>query len=306
MIVKVSHDFRGELQLATIGYPVKRDNIIHLKDSDFFTDDVQLAVQKGWLKVEGEFPINVSPNLEKHRIKNTSSAPVSAANVAFEGNESKLLTIEQIQHPHMQAAINAGLLKVIEVVNLVVTPKKPTEVKDAPKQTKKKITKRAKKDEPETEELFRPTEPDTTMQAWDGRREEMLDKDESKRLHHREHKEVEITQSEDLGLQVGDIDFEQIDKEREQAAAQLEKLASKKKSRKKKTTKKTTKKKKANTLKAVGRQRPEAKAGDLDAFVDNNRLPNEVDFVDLEQIEERVSKHPKLKERLGDILELDQ
>tara|TARA_Y100000034_G_C6845473_1_gene382974 strand:+ start:93 stop:917 length:825 start_codon:yes stop_codon:yes gene_type:complete len=271
MIVKVAADFRGELILAPIGYPVTSNDIVHLKEDQFSSTDVQLAIQRGWLTVEGEFILKKKSTLGKVKAKNITGRPLSVGDVSFNADEMKFLTDDQVSEAVVQDAIRMNMIKIeaLELDSLV----------------KEKKAKAVKPEVP-VPEILRAEDPETTIRTWDASAEELMDKEETKKKHFKEIDPVH-TPSDLLDT--------------EEAVEEIEKKTTKKKSGRKKSAKKSIAKSasKKKTITPVGTQKPEPKADDIDALLD------EIAFVDKKQEAERILNHPKLKDKIGELIDLD-
>ena len=266
-----------------------------------WASDIQMAVKKGWIRLEGKVVKNDAPT--EFRVTNISKSRLTIDTFVFDINDMKYLTETQIAEADVQKAIELGLLEVEQPEEKPVK----TEVKDSSAVTakvKEKMKKTGKKKVVEDgRDIYRPEDPETTMQAWDAKREKNLTKEELKKDRAGDIKQID--RSTDLDTKVGDVDF-----------TKQKKVVGRRKRSKTKTTTKTTKKKNgkktkktANKLKPVGRRRPAPTAdGELDpAFIDADNLPNEVDFVDHEQEVDRINQHPRLREKakMNEAVDLD-
>tara|TARA_Y100000310_G_scaffold333763_1_gene411981 strand:+ start:11694 stop:12647 length:954 start_codon:yes stop_codon:yes gene_type:complete len=317
MILKVADDFKGELFLKTLGCSVTKGRTLHVSNDQFYADDIQLSLQKGWLEYEGDFPLNDITDLEKYHVRNLTDAPLTVPGVVFEPKEIKILTKVQLQNMDVQNAISAGLIGIegkMHNVNPAGTPaaaeaRKERNIKK--KSGKKKIVAKGKKKvkSPKTtkkdvKEPFRPEEPTTTMRAWDASKETTITKEESKNAQFPEDDKATITYEPDA-----DILEDQINALEKEQAEKLKKMGKKssKKTKKKSRTKKSKVVKSRKSISPVGRARPKS-SPDGEPALDATSLPNEssIEFVDKKIEIERISQHPKLKARLNDIIDLEE
>lgn len=280
---------KGELSIATVGYPLKQGAMIVLGEEDFYKQDIQNAIARGFLSVEQGEPNHPS----RIKIVNKSGAPISIGEISLEPNGFKLIPEELKHNPNIQDAINFGLISIDDGEK---EAKKTTKKKSTKKTAKKKVKQDTKKEEKDKEEIsevkYKDSEnnTETQMQAWDIESEKMLDTEKSAQkvgLQQNMTKANEVPSStvNEEGIQTGKVDFTGSD---EEAETKAEETSSKKKSSKKKKTASS------KSIKPVGKKRKEATADGVD-FVDGDSLPNEGGFVDIEQAEEAIEKHPNAR-----------
>ncbi len=273
---------KKELVLNTIGRPVKAGSLVPLSDNDLKAPDVIIAIKKGYLVEE----------------------------------KAKTLVID------------ATGKVVDQIVIEEPGPKRKIKKPATRKRSKRKSIKKAIKRQSAKKAIKRPEDPKPNLSSWDPLEEEMIDKDESNRrvtgnVQHKTHPEsaksdmkswdpslddsngtlidkedsakkaLDQEVNDDLDVQIGEVDLSNTKKTKHKSI----KVSSRKRS-----TKRSTKgtKKKSRSLKPVGRIRPEPTAdGDIGGL-DPNSLPNEsgdIGFVDQEQDQERINRHPILRRR---------
>ena len=316
MILRVADNFRGELSLPTVGYPIIAGNKISLRENQIHSEDVQTSIQKGWLVVEGAATVGKPSESGKYKVVNVNTSALSVSGILFNVGEVKFITQDQLENSDIQNAINLGYLKLEEFVVMSTEQEKASakakvkKTKSAKKVTKKVAKKAGKKkvskkkiEEPEEEEAFRPEEPRTTVTTWEphGQKavaQESIKKQASKNAHKLElPRETKRKPSDpDIEVQSGDdIDLDESRKEVEELKRQIATKMRRKSKRKTKTTKKakttkTTKVKKkkkgrGKSIEPVGTRRPPPTADDFDMGIDIGNLPNESGGLGLSDVE---------------------
>jgi hypothetical protein len=320
MILRVTKKIKhGSLSLPTVGYPMKAGAILTLKDSDYYSNDIQAAIRNGFLEIEEE-PVHAEQQ-SYVKITNISGKRLSIdPNLLVPDEEMYLPLDESKTNNNLQSAARSGLIKIENVVESIkdivkeIPPKKDAKKavkkaikkKTAKKKTtkkkaiKKKIAKKkgtkkqSMKEYVDSERAKLEKETETDIQAWDPHAQQLMKKDEaSSRVIRTVGNKVQGTTENEEGVQTGKVDFS------EQGKTKLRKKGEKRPVSKKKASKKTKGNKKS--LKPVGIKRDEPQSVD---FVDREQLfektikanlptptdPENISFVDKEQTAERLSR----------------
>jgi len=281
MRFQVAKDFKGELSLPSVGHPMTANAVASVKEDEIYNHDIQMAIKKGWISFIDKL-VQTGILMPEFKVTNIGKSRLVIGDIDFEKGDMKFLKQSQIDLPNIQRAIDMSLLAV-----------EAPEVESQPPALNPPKKKMRSQPVENDNQLQRPEEPTTTVRSWDAHAEEVVPSTMVKEAQ-KEHVK-QIKGSDDLDVKTGEVDFTKEDEPDKKT---------RRKRKKKKTSKKS--KSKTKTLKPVGRKRPKPTADGVDnAFVDADNLPNEVDFVDHEQLVERVSAHPKLKAKMNDIVDLE-
>jgi hypothetical protein len=103
MKAKVSKKLNGVLMLPSVSVaPLIADQDIEITDEIFFNQDVQNALNKGYITFNGPIP----KRLNTHRITNISNSIISFGNLgSLRHGESILISTEQFNDPSIQQLI---------------------------------------------------------------------------------------------------------------------------------------------------------------------------------------------------------
>jgi len=266
IIVKVKSSFKGELVLATIGYPVKAGYEVTLDRTGYYASDIQVALRMGLLELKDKSLASSWSPSKNYKVKNTTGKALTIGeDLAFLKDEVKYIGEDKFLTGVVQASIKKGWLR----------------SEEAKEVEKKQVVKKEKK---KKREIYRPEDPKTKMSAWNAEEQKSISKKVS-------NKKVipkisgHIPKSQNKNIQVGDIDF--VDKPL---------TASPKRGRPAKSIKGKAKSVKSSrsvkTIRPVGEVR-ENITPNLGPTINVPRPSSEeVAFVDSEQHSEKLSSHP--------------
>lgn len=197
------------------------------------------------------------------------------------------LTEDQLEDQQVKISIRQGYIMPIETVDDKKI-EKPVEVF-------KKSENKVKEIEDKIEEVS--DEKKTNMSSWDAYGGKLADKEESIRLVSEQMKSGKQKE-----IQKGDIDFE---KEEEIVVKKKGRKSKKKNSEDSNIDKeKLVNKSSKNSNKSKIKRLFDDAVEEVDsAFVDSNKKVEELSFVDQEQEEERLSKHPILSKKDKDVVQ---
>lgn len=318
--VRVSGSLRGELTIAPLNFILKANNVINVAKEDFFSSNVQLAVQKGILLVE-ELPEDVKQDLSANMVKlvNTTQKTLSLqkSGLVFKANGTLIVHRDVIKSKDVCEALGSGALDTCELDEVVVAKPKPAKTTPKPKNVdpnkNQKTLSDIKKEEEKVitdpnsvdmEDLFLTVQresvekemaaTDSEMGAWNPG-EGLLGKDESTEAvmdqqHMVKQDEPDIPEVDfvDMSKEEADDGVVMVDPDEDAKKRSTKKKTTKKKTTKKKTAKKKSAKKKTTkkkTTKKVAEKKEEAPAEKKpeldDAFVEKDQPePEDLSFID--------------------------
>lgn len=306
MILRVTDKIkRGEIVFPTVGYAVKAGTPLVVGDEDYYASDIQHAIRAGFLVVEDKQEHDKSSHAKRILVRNISGRPLGLDNLSLLAGEEKFVSEKEIQSTNIRIAVDNGMIEIEKPedesepeaeekaeadkpVKKSKTSKKSSKKKSSKKKTTKKKTTKKKTEviagaesidlDAEPDENVNPVDeqdpnPEHTMQSWDPHAKQMLSKDESEKAitHLHDKTDEEVAEAED-SVQTGKVDF---DKPKIQLRAST---GSKAEPDGKKG------------LKPVGKVK---KLGDT-AYLDQAPRVGDLDFVDIEQRQERIQGHPHL------------
>lgn len=301
MIIKTTDKIgNGEIMFPTIGYSVKKNFQLSIPEKDYYKQDIQDGVTRGWLEVVMAGVDEEGPSTDMIQILNLTGGPLSIGEITLMRGASTFVTRDIIETTTFKTAIEAGLLEATDPTSKKSKSSKKETKKVAKKTTKKTTEKKdkVKKTNEESEEID-PNEgsPKTNMQAWNAHEQKTLSKDEATNAVAKQHNiKVDKDDKDDIQWVDGLEPDEKTDK--------TEKTDKKARKSYKVTSRKKKPKGSGKKLEAVGRERE--KIIDPDASVEFINVPrpsgdDAVDFVDIDQDSERIAKHPKLADQNSEV-----
>lgn len=267
IIVKVKQNFKGELVLATIGYPVKAGHEVSLDRVGYYSSDIQVALRMGLLELKDKSLASEWSPSKNYKVTNiTGKALTIGEDLAFLKDEIKYIGEDKFLTGVVQASIKKGWLKSEEAkeVEKIEKGKKPAKAAKSKK------------------EIYRPEDPKTKMSAWNAEKQKSISKkDSKKKVIAKTSGHIPKSHSEDV--QVGEIDF--IDKPSEAVSAKRGRPSKNKAS-------KSSKPSRGKSISPVGEVREDT-TPNLGPTLNIPRPSSEdVVFVDSEQHVKKLSNHP--------------
>jgi len=268
IIVKVKSSFKGELVLASIGYPIKAGYEVSLDRVSYYSSDIQVALRMGLLELKDKSLASAWSPSKNYKVKNiTGKALTIGEDLSFLKDEVKYIGEDKFLTGVVQTSINRGWLYSEEAV----------EVEKVEKVKKKPIKKHVKK------EVYRPKDVKTKMSSWNAEKQKSISKKDSK------NKVIaktsgHIPKSESEEIQVGEIDFLDIYEPSE--------ILSKKRGRPSSASKSARTIKTGKSIRPVGEVR-ESITPNLGPTINIPRpSSDDVTFVDSEQHLKKLAVHP--------------
>ena len=198
--------------------------------------------------------------------------------------QSVNLKEEHFKDAQVRLAIKQGFL-----VSMEEEPKEEVKVaeKSVEKANPKIIAKKDEKPKAENEE------PKTIMSSWDAFSGELADKDASKKLVSEQMKSKDLPAVKTIHV---DIEESEESISVEEIKDAVKKMAKRRTPKKRKPAAKTKASKETNAKKLQKIKRVQEEIEDM--FVDSDKQPADVGFVDQEQDVERLKKHPVLSKKV--------
>jgi len=198
--------------------------------------------------------------------------------------QSVNLKEEHFKDAQVRLAIKQGFL-----VSMEEEPKEEVKVaeKSVEKANPKIIVKKDEKPKAENEE------PKTIMSSWDAFSGELADKDASKKLVSEQMKSKDLPAVKTIHV---DIEESEESISVEEIKDAVKKMAKRRTPKKRKPAAKTKASKETNAKKLQKIKRVQEEIEDM--FVDSDKQPADVGFVDQEQDVERLKKHPVLSKKV--------
>lgn len=124
MVLKGTDKIRGELTLSSIKKQIGRNKTVHINDTDYWSNDVQVAIKMGYVQAIGkpkssetvEEDVEVFRNVQ---CKNVHARSISIPSIAGEIKSGQIFIVKenQLNDTHFKIAMSKNLIKVIGVVN---------------------------------------------------------------------------------------------------------------------------------------------------------------------------------------------
>ena len=140
MIVQVTDAVKnGEIVLPTIGYAVKAGIELTISDEDYYKNDIQIAIRKGFLVVSDAQGHGNSPFAKKIAVTNLTGRPLALDQISLLIGETSYISEKEYNSTNVQTAINAGMIEVAEPEEYQ-EDEEVEEVEEEPVSVKRKIT----------------------------------------------------------------------------------------------------------------------------------------------------------------------
>jgi hypothetical protein len=111
MIVRVTNACKnGEIVLPTIGYAVKAGVELTISDEDFYKNDIQIGIRKGFIVVSDAQGHGNSPFAKKIAVTNLTGRPLALDAISLLVGETSYISEREFNSTNVQTAINAKMI----------------------------------------------------------------------------------------------------------------------------------------------------------------------------------------------------
>ena len=151
--VKATDKVKGVLDFPKVKFQLNKNEVRYLNEKEYWSSDVQTAIQLGFLKLEASDGAGTNPNATRTvKCKNIYNRPVMIAclGTAISPGKQFFLTEEQLGQDDIRKSIQIGMIKVLSVmggkeedeeghISLGTETNEPAETEEVP--AKKKVKK---------------------------------------------------------------------------------------------------------------------------------------------------------------------